>query len=200
MAALAACSGGRLVPLGAGALLDGCAGACVAGRALHDLKALAPLLDQLERRGLVLFVHPGPASEPPAGRGWWAPVVGYTAELQAAYFAWLAWGAERWPRLGVVFAILAGGAPFQLERLASRRGGREATVRSSVYLDTASYGPIALRLCLEALGPSQLVYGSDAPVIDTRPTLDAVRRLGPALERALRRDNPARLLAGAAPR
>ncbi len=49
----------------------------------------------------------------PAGApAWWPAVVEYTAQMQAAYAIWLADGAERWPSLRVVFAILAGGAPF----------------------------------------------------------------------------------------
>jgi 6-methylsalicylate decarboxylase len=184
--------GGRFVALATGDVLDGFAGVCVAGRELLDLDALAPVLDALEARHGFLFVHPGPAP-PRREPGWWAPVVGYTAEMQAAYYSWPAAGAARWPALKVLFAILAGGAPFQLERLASR-GGAAAT-SPGVYLESASYGRRALQLCLEAVGPEQIVYGSDAPVIDSTPTLAAVRALGREVESALLSDNPARLLA-----
>ena len=68
--------------------------------------------------------------------------------------------------------------------------------RPGVYLDTASYGRRALELCLDVPGAAQLVYGSDAPVIDSGPTLQAVRDLGSAVENALCRENPARLLSG----
>jgi predicted TIM-barrel fold metal-dependent hydrolase len=138
-------------------------------------------------------VHPGPAPPRPAAP-WRAAVVDYTAELQAAYYAWLAGGAQRWPELTVLFAILAGGAPFQLERLASR--AQTPPQPATVYLETASYGPRALALCLDALGPEQVVYGSDVPVIDAGPTLAAVRSLGRGIEQALLSENPARLLSG----
>jgi predicted TIM-barrel fold metal-dependent hydrolase len=123
-------------------------------------------------------------------------VVDYTAQMQAAYAAWLARDAERFPRLPVVFAILAGGAPFQLERLRSRGGEPRAAVPPNALFDTASYGPRALRFCLETVGAGQLVFGSDAPVIEPGPTLEAVRGLGPAAAPLILRENLGRLLAG----
>jgi predicted TIM-barrel fold metal-dependent hydrolase len=114
--------------------------------------------------------------------------------MQAAYALWLAEGAERWPRLRVVFAILGGGSPIQLERLRSRGVGIRDTLYPNVFFDTSSYGTRALELCLATFGVDCLVYGSDTPVIDSRPTLDAVRSFGDAVEDALCRQNPARLL------
>ena len=58
--AVAAEADGRIVPLAAGVVLDGFAGACVPAPALLDLDGLAPLLDQLLARRQLLFVHPGP--------------------------------------------------------------------------------------------------------------------------------------------
>jgi hypothetical protein len=193
---LVAEANGRLLALATDAVLEGFAGTCVAAAALADLDRLAPLADDLARRGGFLFVHPGP-SRPPAGApDWWSAVVGYTSQMQAAYAAWLAGGSDRWPDLPVVFAILAGGGPVQLERMLSRGADARLAARPSVYLDTASYGRRALELCLDAPGAAQLVYGSDVPVIDSGPTLHAVRSLGGAVEKALCRENPARLLAG----
>ena len=90
----------------------------------------------------------------------------------------------------------AGGAPIQLERMLSRGADERVVSRPGIYLDAASYGRRALELCLGAPGAAQLVYGSDAPVIDSRPTLQAVRSFGRAVEHALCSENPARLLAG----
>jgi 6-methylsalicylate decarboxylase len=181
-------SGGRLAALATDRVLDGFAGTCVPADALLDLDALAAIADELNRRGGFLFVHPGPASSPHRAPAWWAAVVGYTAQIQEAYFAWLARGVARWPELRVVFAILAGGAPVQVDRLRSRGGDVAAAAGPGIYLDTASYGRAALELC----NPAQLVYGSDVPVIDAEPTRAAVRALG--LERAACVENPARLL------
>jgi hypothetical protein len=72
--------------------------------------------------------------------------------VQAAYAAWLARDAHRFPDLPVVFAILAGGGPFQLERLSSRGMEIQADLHSNLYFDTASYGRQALEVCLSAVG------------------------------------------------
>jgi len=185
---LPADSGGRLVALATGRVLDGFAGTCVSAEALLDLDALAPIAEEVVERGGFLFVHPGPAASPPGAPAWWSAVVGYTEQMQEAYFAWLAGGIARWPDLRVLFAILAGGAPVQLDRLRSRGGDPAAAAGPGIYLDTASYGRRALELC----DPAQLVYGSDLPVIDAEPTRAAVRSLG--LEREICVENPARLL------
>ncbi len=191
---LVAASGGRLRALSVGRVLDGFAGTSVAAVNLLDLDRLAGLLDELDRRKGLLFVHPGPAAPPAGAPTWWAAIVDYAAQMQSAYAAWLAAGAERWPTLRVVFAILAGGAPFQLERLRARGGELDAALNPNLYLDTASYGRRALELCLATYGGGQLVYGSDFPVIDSGPTLEAVRGFGPAAADAMLTQNPERLL------
>jgi predicted TIM-barrel fold metal-dependent hydrolase len=94
----------------------------------------------------------------------------------------------------VVFAILAGGGPFQLERLRSRGIPGRELLHENVYFETASYGRRALNLCLETFGVGQVCFGSDAPVIDPQPTLDAVRGFGEAVTDALCNVNPSRLL------
>ena len=192
---LAAASEGRLVPLAPGSDLTGFAGACVGAPALADLDRLAPRLDELVRHDAVLFVHPGPAAPPPAGApDWWAAVVDYTAQMQAGYAAWLAGGASRWPTLRVVFAMLAGGAPFQLERLRSRGVSGRDVLYESVLFETSSYGNRALELCMATYGVSQLVFGTDVPVLAPDSALDAVRGFGDAVADALCNQNPARLL------
>lgn len=192
---LVGASGGRLRALAYGSARDGFAGACVAASDLLELAALEPLLGELERRGSLLFVHPGPAPAPHGVPAWWPAVVDYTTQMQAAYAAWLARGRDSWPDLRVVFAILAGGFPFQLERLASRGIDTRGVLDPNVYLDTASYGERALELSLSTYGVGQLVYGSDSPVIDAEPTLRSIRGFGQAVVDAVCRDNPARLLA-----
>ena len=117
---------------------------------------------------------------PPAGApDWWSALVDYPAQMQAAYAAWLTHGS---PELPVVFAFLAGGAPFQLERLRARGG---EVPEMAIYFDTASYGPLALRLTGEACGSGCLVFGSDAPVMDAHAAVAAVEAAGVA-EVALR--------------
>ena len=63
-----------------------------------------------------------------------------------------------------------------------------------MYFDAATYGRRALELCLETFGVHQLVYGSDIPVVNPRPTLDAVRGFGDSVTKIVTTDNPHRLL------
>jgi predicted TIM-barrel fold metal-dependent hydrolase len=186
-------AGGRLRAFAAGTCLDGFAGVCVSAQAL--MGGLGSLPGELVRTGQVLFVHPGPPGAPPAGAPlWWTAVVDYPAQMQAAYYAWLDDDVAGHPDLDVVFAVLAGGAPVQLERLRSRGGDPERASHTRTHLDVASYGARALELCLTALGPDRLVYGSDRPVVDAAPTLDALAGLGPDVLDTVRSDNPERLL------
>lgn len=115
--------------------------------------------------------------------------------MQAAYLAWIADRPEGSASVHVVFAILAGGAPIQLERLRSRGVEPRTVLDPHVHLETASYGRRALELSLEAYGAGQLLYGSDTPVIDSRPTLDALSELGERVRRAVLAENPTRFFA-----
>ena len=193
---IAEAADGRLRPLAHAQALDGFAGASLAARDLLDLDRVGPLLDELESRSQILFVHPGAGRRLDDAPAWWCSVVDYTAQMHAAYAFWLWRGADRWPGLRVLFALLAGGAPFQLERLAGR-GGLELrqAVSADVYLDTSSYGPRALELCLSVYGVDRLVFGSDAPVLDPDEALRAVRMFGENVTAALCDTNPTRLLA-----
>ena len=186
-----AAADGRLRALASGACLEGFAGACVSAQAL--VSGLGDLPAELARAGQVLFVHPGPPGLPPeSAPPWWTAVVDYTAQMQAAYLSWLAGAGARHRDLDVVFAVLAGGAPVQLERLSSR-GGVAPGAGVRVHLDTASYGPRALRLCADALGADRLVFGSDVPVLPAAPTLQALTELGDALLSSARSESPGRL-------
>jgi predicted TIM-barrel fold metal-dependent hydrolase len=192
---VSAAAAGRIVPLSTRVRPEGFAGVCLAATALADLDRVSETLDALEREKKLLFVHPGPAAETRSRPTWWAEIVDYTAQMQSAYAGWLGEGTRRWPDLRVIFAILAGGWAFQLERLGSRGVEARETLRENMFFDTSSYGRRALELCLATFGVGQIVYGSDVPVIDSRPTLDAVRSLGDAVTDALCTQNPARLLA-----
>lgn len=194
---LVAASGGRLRALAHAEARDGFDGATIAAstlvRALHGDEEL-PLLGALEHAGQILFVHPGAAPQPDGAPPWWSEVVAYTAEMQAAYVAWTTCGTRRYPLLRVVFALLAGGAALQLERLASRDVDIRTGTASNVFLDTASYGRRGLETALETLGVGQLVFGSDAPVLEASSTLRAVAGFGDAVADLVRRENPSLLL------
>jgi predicted TIM-barrel fold metal-dependent hydrolase len=173
-------------------LLDrGFAGACVAAGGLSGpagFERLGPVLETLERRGAPLLVHPGPAATAADLPAWWPALTDYVAEMQAAWHAFPLWGRPAHPRLRVCFAMLAGLAPLHRERLAARGGA--AANDPDVYLDVSSYGHRAVDAVLREVGVDRLVHGSDRPV-GTRPELP----FGEAVDGALRRTNPSRLLA-----
>jgi hypothetical protein len=189
---------GRFRALAPSRVAPGCPGTSLGACALTELERHADLLTEVERSGGFVFVHPEAfPGQSGAPEDWWGPVVDYGAQMQKAYFSWLAGGRERFPTLRVVFAILAGGAPFQLERRAVR--GDEADVRSAldplVFFDVSSYGRRAIELCIETFGVHQLVYGSDTPVADPGPTLLAVRGFGDSVAQLMQVTTPGSLLA-----
>jgi len=157
------------------------------------LERVGPLLARLESHDAPLFVHPGPvAAAGPAREAlphWWPALTDYVAQMQAAWLAFAQAGRREHPRLRVLFAMLAGGAPLQVERLADRGGPAGAVRDPFSFYDTSSYGPHMLRAAIAVVGAGQLVHGSDRPVIEPRvPAGDT------ALGHALLRVNPSRLL------
>jgi hypothetical protein len=173
-------------------LLDrGFAGACIPAGALAGpagFERLGPILATLEGRGAPLLVHPGPAAAGgPPSPGWWPALTDYVTAMQVAWHAFAVWGRPAHPGLRVCFAMLAGLAPLQRERLIARGGSTASD--PDVFLDTSSYGPRAVDAVLREVGIDRLVHGSDRPVV--APT---GLSLGDAVESALRERNPARLL------
>ena len=151
--------------------------------------AVADVLRVAELCGKPVFVHPGPTEAAVAMPSWWAPVVGYVAQLQAAWWAWHAFGGRaQFPRLRLVFAAGAGLAPVHHERLTAR-GGRLGPVDPGVFVDTSSYSAQGLDALTRALGIDALVLGSDRPYAEPLQSL-----LGEAATRAMRVDNPYRAL------
>lgn len=180
-------------PAALAAWLDaGFAGACLPAEALASPAGYArcrPLLEVLEARGAPLFVHPGaPAATPAGAPSWWSAMTDYVASMQTAWHAFWAWGRPAHPALRVCFAMLAGLAPLQRERLVAR-GGPRPVADAGVFLDTSSYGPRAIDATIRELGVDALVHGSDRPLAEP-----ADPGLGDAVRVALRERNPARLL------
>jgi hypothetical protein len=178
----------------------GCVGISLPAASLADpgaVERLHPLLARVEAHGAPLFVHPGPVggalgevcADPARLPHWWPALTDYVAQMHRAWFAFLHAGRRAHPRLRIVFAMLAGGAPLHLERYAGRRGVPAPDPDPLVFYDTSSYGPRMIAAVGEAVGVSQLVYGSDRPVLDPRRP-----RLDPDLRLALVAANPARLL------
>ena len=89
----------------------------------------------------------------------------YVAQIHAAWVAFRAWVRPAHPRLRACFAMLAGLAPLDSERLGSR-GVAWGAEDPAVVFDTSSSGPRAIAAVAAAVGWDHLVYGSDRPVID----------------------------------
>ncbi|HWI23006.1 MAG TPA: amidohydrolase family protein [Baekduia sp.] len=180
-------------------LIDrGAVGISLAAGALASpaqLDALGPVLRRLEVHDAPLFVHPGPAQPATHSGGpapWWPALTDYVADMQAAWMTFAGWGRREHPALRICFAMLAGGAPFQIERLIARGGPATAVRDSRLFYDTSSYGPKAIAAAASIVGPDQLVHGSDRPLVDGNPST----ALGRQAAAAMTRENVARLLKG----
>jgi hypothetical protein len=160
------------------ALDAGCVGISLPAGALGSVAALGrrrAVLDRLQERGAPLFIHPGPGPAPAGGQAgeasfedplWWPALTRYVAQMQAAWLAFQGAGRRRHPELRIVFAMLAGLAPLQFERLAAR-GGPIGDVRNPLnFYETSSYGSAATGMVADVVGRSQLLYGSDRPVVE----------------------------------
>ncbi len=156
---------------------QGFVGLCLPAGALATPAAAArcaPLLDVLEEHDAPLLVHPGPAPDTPPRLiapglpDWWPALTGYVAQMQAAWLGFTEWVRPVRPGLRACFAMLAGLAPLQAERLASR--GRVASLRDPrTFYDTSSYGTRAISAMAAAVGADALVFGSDRPVVAPVP-------------------------------
>jgi 6-methylsalicylate decarboxylase len=182
------------------AIRRGCVGLSLPAGALDSIDAfsrLRPVLARVELLEVPLLVHPGPGPNPGAVRDagevslrdplWWPALTRYVAQMQASWLAFVTAGRAEHRRLRVIFSMLAGLAPLHAERLYSRGGPTPCLADPLMFYDTSSYGPAAVRRLAEVVGPQQLLYGSDRPVVepaeldmpdelDWDPVLDGTRR------------------------
>jgi hypothetical protein len=183
-------------------LRRGCIGVSVPACALagrEALDVLGPVLERVQSHRVPLFVHPGgvagrqPHEAPLTDPLWWRALTDYVFQMQAAWLTFATHGRRELPGLTVIFAMLAGGGPLQSERLATR-GGPAVDLRDPLtFYDTSSYGPGLVDAMADWVGPTQLVYGSDRPVVEPARTgrdgalmqnaarvMGAARAIGPA--------------------
>jgi hypothetical protein len=173
------------------ALDRGCIGISLPAGALGSVDMLArlsPVLARIQARGVPLFVHPGRGTRQPtyeASLGdplWWPALTHYVAEIHAAWFLFASAARRAFPELRVIFAMLAGLAPLHAERLVARGGRAVREHDPRIFYDTSSYGPRAVGIMEQLVGASQLLYGSDRPVVD--PDKGVLDTLGGARLRA----------------
>jgi len=156
-----------------------CAGIALPAGALdtpEGLEHIDALLARAAELDAPVFIHPGPGlgrrpretslTEPV----WWPAMTDYVAQMQAAWLIFAAFGRRRHPRLRVLFALLAGGAPLLGDRLVAR-GGPPIELRDPLtFYETSSFGSAAIEAMVDLVGVDQLVYGSDRPVVEPTPT------------------------------
>jgi len=153
-------------------LARGCIGISLPSAALagfEALEAIGPVLERVQALGAPLFIHPGGfvAREPSLSDPlWWTALTSYVSDMQAAWLTFVTHGRRELPRLRILFAMLAGGAPLQAERLGARGGPAIDLHDPLTFYDTSSYGPMVIEAMAAWLGPDRLVYGSDRPVIE----------------------------------
>lgn len=162
-------------------LARGCVGISLPAGALSSADALSRLesvLRRLEQADAALLIHPGPGlgdrrarlmapAEPSLSDPlWWSALTRYVSDMHAAWLAFVSAGRPEHPRLRVVFAMLAGLAPLHAERLRSRGGPDALAADQLTFYESSSYGPDTMRAIAEIVGPGQLLYGSDRPVVD----------------------------------
>jgi predicted TIM-barrel fold metal-dependent hydrolase len=155
----------------------GCVGVSLpAGAFGPRIDHLRAVFERLERLDAPLFVHPGPGlgwrpAEPALDDPlWWPALTAYVTQMQAAWLAFTALARRDHPQLRVVFAMLAGGAPLLRERLHARGGPAVELRDPHTYYEISSFGPAAIEAIARWVGPEQLLYGSDRPVVDPWPS------------------------------
>jgi len=96
---------------------------------------------------------------------WWPALTRYVAEMQAAWLAFASTGRQSYPRLSIVFSMLAGLAPLHAERLCARGGPAVRLADPLTFYDSSSYGQAALATLAPLVGEGQILFGSDRPVV-----------------------------------
>lgn len=143
----------------------------------------APLLDELDRRGAYVLVHPTAPPYPAEQHPVW--VYEFPFETTRAVASLISAGAgERWPRIRWQLAHLGGAVPFLAGRLAGLVDPAPALAfLRSLFYDTALVsGPDALCATSAFAGPDQIVLGSDWPYVDALdPRTHRYARNGAAL-------------------
>ena len=152
-----------------------------------------PLMEELDRRAAVVFLHPGELLGPEAP-GIRAHVADFLLDTTRAAISYTKAGCvERYPHVKVILSHGGGFVPFAAERIArtcSPDGSNELGIKrlQSFYYDTAlASSPYALPSLLAFADPARITYGSDWPyapkergahftnLLDAHP-LDAAQR------------------------
>jgi predicted TIM-barrel fold metal-dependent hydrolase len=177
----------------------------VAGRPLDD-PHLRPVFAAAAELDLPLLLHPTfPRTAAALDVHMLVPVVGFLFDTTTAALRLILDGVyDRHPELklllvhnGSLLPYIAGRIAYEGGRLGSDAGQDTPAAEALrlLYTDTVCNSPAALRLALETFGPERILFGSDAPFWEPRPTLDTIAalELETAAERAIFAGNAVRL-------
>jgi predicted TIM-barrel fold metal-dependent hydrolase len=154
--------------------------------------SFAPLFDELDRRGAVVFLHPtSPVCAESIALGYPRPFIEFPFDTTRAVMNLIVSNTlERCPNLRLIVPHAGGTLPFLAARItgASRRlpgadgrdqGGAEVYLRRLYYDLAGSTTPYSLASLLQLVDASRILYGSDWPWTPER----GVRDLAEAFER-----------------
>ncbi len=134
--------------------------------------AFDPVMAELDRRGAVVFIHPGPIPGPPA-KGIHPTLADFLLDTTRAAINMVSHGIpRRYPRLKIILAHAGGFLPYAAYRISALSNVIDPTADqeamladlSSFYFDTAiSASPTVLPSLLAFAHPGHELYGSDWP-------------------------------------
>jgi aminocarboxymuconate-semialdehyde decarboxylase len=154
-------------------LVGVCLGSNVNGMRLDD-PALAPVFDEIHRRGIVIFMHP---MTPTCSAGLedfnLGATLGYIMDTGITIHRMIFSGMlERYPNLKVIVPHLGGMLPYHIERIAGSYKSNPACQNiprhpteylRRLYYDVVNFYVPSLRLAADEFGADHLLLGSDYP-------------------------------------
>jgi len=151
-------------------------GSNIAGSMRLDDPQLAPIFEEMDRRGTTAFLHPNTpiCSGPDLTDFNLNAGLGYFFDTGITVYRMIFSGMlERYRQLNVIVPHLGGMLPVMLGRIEGNYRRSPACQNipkppgeymKELYYDTVSFHPPALRLCADMFGAGHLMLGSDYPL------------------------------------
>jgi predicted TIM-barrel fold metal-dependent hydrolase len=151
-------------------------GSNIRGEMRLDHPHLAPIFDEMDRRGTTAFLHPNtPICSGPDLQDFNLNAgLGYFFDTGITVYRMIFSGMlERYRRLHVIVPHLGGMLPVMMGRIEGNYQRHPACQNipkspteymKELYFDTVSFHPPALRLCADMFGAGHLMLGSDYPL------------------------------------
>jgi aminocarboxymuconate-semialdehyde decarboxylase len=126
-----------------------------------------PLLEELNRRGCVVFVHPTHCAAPPElNLGAPAGILEYVVDTSRAILNMLHTGwVRRFPNVRWLFSHAGGTIPFLSHRISGLGPDALPDLKRLNYDVASAMGPHALRSLQELVPVDQILWGSDLPLV-----------------------------------